>query len=74
MYQQLEGIEDLKGTYPFDLHRSYRARRLNRFLNNLKYPEYRERPKNEQLSADFHLVARQDPKPDAPQKGRSECR
>lgn len=43
MYQQLEGVEGLPGTYPFDLRRSYRGRRLNRFLNNLKYPEYRDR-------------------------------
>ena len=43
MNPQLEGVEDLPGTYPFDLRASYRARRLNRFLNNLRYPDCRAR-------------------------------
>jgi hypothetical protein len=41
MNPQLEGVEELEGTYPFDLRQSYRARRLNRFLWNLRLPEHR---------------------------------
>jgi hypothetical protein len=41
MNPQLQGIEELEGTYPFDLRASYRARKLNRFLWNLRLPEYR---------------------------------
>jgi hypothetical protein len=32
MNQQLAGLEDLDGTYVFDLHTSNRAMKLNRFL------------------------------------------
>ncbi len=41
MNPQLEGIEALEGTYPFDIRQSYRARKLNRFLWNLRLAEYR---------------------------------
>ncbi len=41
MNRQLEGLEDLEGTYPFDIRQSYRARKLNRFLWNLRLAEYR---------------------------------
>ncbi len=41
MNPQLKGVEDLEGTYPFDIRQSYRARRLNRFLWNLRLAEYR---------------------------------
>lgn len=41
MNPQLEGIEKLEGTYPFDVRQSYRARKLNRFLWHLRLPEYR---------------------------------
>jgi protocatechuate 4,5-dioxygenase alpha chain len=41
MNPQLEGVEKLKGTYPFDIRQSYRARKLNRFLWNLRLAEYR---------------------------------
>jgi len=41
MNPQLEGVEKLKGTYPFDVRKSYKARKLNRFLWNLRLPEYR---------------------------------
>ena len=41
MNPQLKGVEELEGTYPFDLRASYRARKLNRFLWNLRLPEYR---------------------------------
>jgi gallate dioxygenase len=40
--QQLEGIENLAGTYPYTLERSAKAYRLNRFLHDLINPEFRE--------------------------------
>jgi gallate dioxygenase len=43
MNPQLEGIETLEGTYPFDLERSAKALRLNRFLRGLIVPENRQR-------------------------------
>jgi gallate dioxygenase len=42
MNPQLEGIEALAGTYPFDLERSAKALRLNRFLRGLIVPENRQ--------------------------------
>jgi gallate dioxygenase len=42
MNPQLEGIEALAGTYPFDLERSAKALRLNRFLRGLIVPESRQ--------------------------------
>ena len=41
MNPQLEGIESLPGTYIFDLERSAKALRLNRFLRGLIVPEHR---------------------------------
>ena len=41
MNPQLKGIESLAGTYIFDLERSGRALRLNRFLHGLTQPEKR---------------------------------
>lgn len=41
MNPQLEGVEKLEGTYPFDVRKSYKARRLNRFLWNLRLAEHR---------------------------------
>jgi gallate dioxygenase len=41
MNPQLEGIESLAGTYVFDLERSAKALRLNRFLRGLMVPENR---------------------------------
>lgn len=41
MNPQLEGIESLGGTYLFDLERSAKALRLNRFLHDLAIPEKR---------------------------------
>jgi hypothetical protein len=38
---QLEGIETIDGTYPFDLRKSLHALRLNRFFWNLARPEHR---------------------------------
>jgi gallate dioxygenase len=42
MNPQLEGIEALAGTYPFDLERSAKGLRLNRFLRGLSVPENRQ--------------------------------
>jgi hypothetical protein len=42
MNPQLEGIEKIEGTYPFDLRKSIRALRINRFFWNLARPESRE--------------------------------
>jgi gallate dioxygenase len=47
MNPQLEGIESLKGTYLFDLERSARGLRLNRFLHGLTVPDNRALFKNE---------------------------
>ena len=48
MNPQLKGVETLEGTYLFDLERSARALRLNRFLHGLTVPEkrtlYKEQP------------------------------
>jgi gallate dioxygenase len=41
MNPQLKGLESLEGTYLFDLERSARALRLNRFLHGLTVPEKR---------------------------------
>ncbi len=41
MNPQLKGVESLDGTYLFDLERSARALRLNRFLHGLTVPEKR---------------------------------
>jgi gallate dioxygenase len=38
---QLAGIEELEGTYPFDLERSVSHYRLNKFLHDLVIPEHR---------------------------------
>lgn len=40
---QTEGVEKLSGTYPFDLERSVRGYRLNRFLHDLIEPARRQR-------------------------------
>ena len=42
MNPQLHGIESLEGTYVFDLERSAKALRLNRFLRGLIVPENRQ--------------------------------
>ena len=39
--EQLAGIEELEGTYPFDLERSVGHYRINRFLHDLVIPEHR---------------------------------
>jgi gallate dioxygenase len=41
MNPQLQGLESLHGTYLFDLERSAKALRLNRFLHGLTRPEKR---------------------------------
>jgi gallate dioxygenase len=40
---QLAGVEELTGTYPFTLERSVKAYRLNKYLHNLIDPEFRKR-------------------------------
>ena len=42
MNPQLDGIEAIPGTYPFDLRTSVRALRINRFFWHLAQPEHRE--------------------------------
>jgi protocatechuate 4,5-dioxygenase alpha chain len=39
---QLEGIDDIPGTYPFDVLRSVKSLRINRFFWNLARAEYRD--------------------------------
>jgi gallate dioxygenase len=39
---QLKGIEELEGTYPFDLERSVGRYRINSFLHDLVIPEHRQ--------------------------------
>ena len=41
MNPQLDGIEAIPGTYPFDLRTSVRALRINRFFWNLAKQEHR---------------------------------
>ncbi|MFL6663053.1 MAG: gallate dioxygenase [Rhizobacter sp.] len=43
MGRELRGIEQLEGTYPFDLARSVEAYRINKFLHGLVDPERRAR-------------------------------
>lgn len=43
MRYQTAGVEKLEGTYPFTLHRSVKAYRLNKFLHGLIEPAHRER-------------------------------
>jgi gallate dioxygenase len=40
---ELEGIEKLEGTYPFDLERAVKAFRLNNFIHSLIKPDLRKR-------------------------------
>jgi len=42
MNPQLKGVENLEGTYLFDLERSARGLRLNRLLHGLTVPEKRD--------------------------------
>lgn len=43
VHSQLRGVEALEGSYPFDLLRSRKGYRLNRFLHKLVEPAWRER-------------------------------
>jgi gallate dioxygenase len=43
IHHELDGIEKLKGTYPFTLATSVKAYRLNGFLHRLTNPEHRRR-------------------------------
>ena len=40
---QLRGVEQLEGTYPYDMQRSRKAYRLNRYLHELTVPSHRRR-------------------------------
>lgn len=58
IHYELAGVEQLAGTYPFTLERSYTAYRLNDFLHRLVIPEHRQRFVNEPeaLFEEFHLT------------------
>ncbi|MBO0804516.1 MAG: gallate dioxygenase [Nocardiopsaceae bacterium] len=43
MAEQLKGIDELKGTYPFDIAASVRAYRLNKYLHAMTDPAHRAR-------------------------------
>ncbi len=43
MNPQLEGVEQIEGTYPFDVARSVERLRINRFFWNMALPRFRER-------------------------------
>ncbi|MFC5609311.1 gallate dioxygenase [Variovorax soli] len=43
MDEQVAGVEQLAGTYPFTLETSVRAYRLNKFLHDMVLPAHRER-------------------------------
>jgi protocatechuate 4,5-dioxygenase alpha subunit len=51
MNPQLEGVEDIVGTYVFDLRTSHRALKLNRFFWNMIRAEYRQRFLEDQQKA-----------------------
>lgn len=40
---QLDGVEEIGGTYPFDVRLGQERSRLNRFFWNMRLPEFRER-------------------------------
>lgn len=42
MNPQLEGIEQIPGTYPFDIRQSVKALRLNRFFWRMRRAHFRE--------------------------------
>ena len=42
MNPQLEGVEAIEGTYPFDLRASLKTLRLNRFFWSLRLADRRE--------------------------------
>ena len=43
MAEQLGGVEEMTGTYPFDVARSVKGYRINKFLHDLVVPEKRAR-------------------------------
>jgi protocatechuate 4,5-dioxygenase alpha chain len=51
MNPQLDGIESVAGTYPFDLHASVRTLRLNRFFWSMAQPDVRERIRGDEEAA-----------------------
>ncbi|CAN5383489.1 hypothetical protein BH10PSE16_BH10PSE16_35100 [soil metagenome] len=56
MAVQLDGVGALAGTYPFDLERSVKAYRLNKFLHAMVGPQHREAFKADE-EARFRLAA-----------------
>jgi gallate dioxygenase len=48
---QLAGVEDIAGTYPFDVRKATHALRLNRFIWNMRDPAYRENFKRDERAA-----------------------
>jgi len=60
--RQLDGVEKLEGTYPFDLERSVGHYRINRSLHDLVHPEHRARfladPEGAFAAADLSEVER----------------
>jgi len=51
MNPQLVGIEELTGTYPFDIRQSMKAMRLNRFFWQMRLPQARELWLNDRKAA-----------------------
>lgn len=51
MNPQLTGIEELTGTYPFDIRQSIKALRLNRFFWQMREYDARERWLNDRSAA-----------------------
>lgn len=47
----LDGIQDIEGTYPFTIDRSVKAYRLNKFLHDLVYPQQRKLFRTDQEAA-----------------------
>jgi gallate dioxygenase len=43
MAEQLGGVEEMTGTYPFDIARSVKGYRINKFLHDLVSPDHRAR-------------------------------
>jgi gallate dioxygenase len=48
--EQMRGAEKLEGTYPFDLARSVRAYRINKFLHGLIVPAHRAAFRSDELA------------------------
>jgi protocatechuate 4,5-dioxygenase alpha chain len=51
MNPQLIGVEELMGTYPFDIRQSVKAMRLNRFFWQMREPDARARWQEDRSAA-----------------------